>query len=333
MALLVMTPSMVAALGKLQSLKYSTEVVVNGAKVGALRMMVEEGQERVNTEHGRNKPEDASLSDTEDEEKNQESGTERQFLPAAKIETERYDGKPSLLDPTAGNPISHGQLLDLIKQLNARGCSSYSLDILLRGSKVYISPPPPKPEPTSEYKALMARLRREEESRAYERMINPPPPLETFSQRFPTASAAHAFSSSHQPTKANDTEDDDVTYADINRQIALILNILVSIVACAGGIWMAARWWSTPARLALSMSGSMLVGIAEVVVYAGYIRRVGEAKGKAKNLKEIKEVMKTWVIDGGKDNESVNGHDEFVMIEDKEDPSGMKPRKRKKDNS
>lgn len=169
----------------------------------------------------------------------------------------------------------------------------------------------------------MARLRREEEARAYERMTNPPPPMETFAQRFPTASAAHAFTANF-PEPGN-SEDDDVTYADIDRQIAVIFNIIVSILACAFGLWMAARWWSTPARLALSMSGSLLVGIAEVVVYMGYIRRVGEAKGQAKKLQEVKEVMTTWVVGG----DAKDGQIEPVMLEEKDDNEDAKPRRRK----
>jgi hypothetical protein len=141
----------------------------------------------------------------------------------------------------------------------------------------------------------MARLRREKELRAYERMTNPPPLMETFSQKFPASSAAFAFSSNQDSVSKTD---DDVTYADVDRQMALIFNVIISIVACAGGLWVVARWWNTPARLALSMGGSLLVGIAEVVVYSGYIRRVGEAKGKAKGLKEIKEVVNTWVVGG-----------------------------------
>lgn len=148
----------------------------------------------------------------------------------------------------------------------------------------------------------MARLRREEEARSYQRMVNPPPPAETFAQRFPHSSAAHAFASSQQPlsTEANE---DEVTYADVDRQVALIFNVLISIVACAAAIWIAAKWWSTPARLALSLSGSLLVGIAEVVVYSGYIRRVGDAKGKEKSIKEVKEVVNTWIVGGGVDDE------------------------------
>jgi hypothetical protein len=138
----------------------------------------------------------------------------------------------------------------------------------------------------------MARLRREEEARAYERMINPPLPSETFSQRFPNSSQANLF----PPAQADIGEDDEISYADINRQMALIINILISIVACSVAIWMAARHWSTPSRLGLSMGGSGMIGVAEVVVYAGYLRRLKEAREKGRKEVEIKEIIKTWVI-------------------------------------
>lgn len=149
---------------------------------------------------------------------------------------------------------------------------------------------------TSEYKALMARLRREEEDRTYERMINPPLRPETFSQRFPNSPHAALFPAA----QADVGEDDEISYADINRQMTLIINILVSIVACSVAIWLAARHWSTPTRLGLSMGGSGMIGIAEVVVYAGYLRRVKEAREKGKKDVEVKEILKTFVI-GGRD--------------------------------
>lgn len=144
----------------------------------------------------------------------------------------------------------------------------------------------------------MARLRREEENRAYERMINPPLPMESFEQRFPNSSNARLFSSN----QAQIEEDDDVTYADINRQMTLIVNILVSIVACSVALWLIANRWSTPRRLAFSMGGSLLVAVAETVIYAGYLRRVKEARAKGKEQAEIKEIIKTWVI--GNDDDS-----------------------------
>jgi TMEM199 family protein len=179
----------------------------------------------------------------------------------------------------------------------------------------------------------MARLRREEEARAYERMINPRPPLETFGERIPTASAAYAFSSTAAYESFNKaTEEDDITYEDVNRQITLIFNVLISVVACAAAIWVAAKWWDTPARLALSMSGSLLVGVAEVVVYSGYIRRLEEAKGKEGAVKEAKEIVKTWVV-GGEDDKKDKANTEPVALLGKEDQNTVRERKRRKEPS
>lgn len=118
-----------------------------------------------------------------------------------------------------------------------------------------------------------------------------------------------------------------MTYADVNRQMALIFNVLLSIVACAGALWMVARWWSTPARLALSFSGGILVGVAEIVVYSGYIRRLAEAKGEEKKVKEVKEILKTWVI-GAEEEQSTS-----VDVDSKEDADAIRARRRKKDIS
>lgn len=177
----------------------------------------------------------------------------------------------------------------------------------------------------------MARLRREEEARSYHRMTNPPLPMETFAQRFPLSSAAHAFASSHQPIDASDPDDDGVTYADVNRQIALIFNVLLSIVACAAAIWVVARWWAPPARLAVSLGGSLLVGVAEVVVYSGYIRRVGEAKRKEKCKEEVKEVVRTWVVGAGEEADDRDAGEESISIQDKEEVDNYKARRRKRD--
>lgn len=54
----------------------------------------------------------------------------------------------TLADPEVGKPISHAQIVDLWRTLKASGASPIiSLEQLLRGSQVYIPPPPPKPEP------------------------------------------------------------------------------------------------------------------------------------------------------------------------------------------
>jgi len=178
----------------------------------------------------------------------------------------------------------------------------------------------------------MARLRVEDEARQYERMLNPLPRLETFDQRFPNAPKPASFAASQdmlarQNAEIAVKEEDEVTYAEINRQLALIANVLISIVACSFAIWMAARHWNTPARLALAMTGSIVVAVAEVAIYAGYIRRVGEAKQEEKRRVETKEVTDTWVIDAQKGKEKAVKIISEVLGADPKD--GLRQRKSK----
>ncbi len=134
---------------------------------------------------------------------------------------------------------------------------------------------------TAEFKALMERLRFDEENRAYTRMLQ-----------------SSLRSGVQHETSPLPEDDEDVTYADVDRQVALIVNVLVSIVACSCAIWMASGHWDTPKRLALSLAGSGLVAIAEVVVYAGYLRRIKAAKHSARKLVEVKTISQTWMIGG-----------------------------------
>lgn len=97
--------------------------------------------------------------------------------------------------------------------------------------------------------------------------------------------------------------DDDITYNDVHRQLMLILNFVLSILGVAASLWILARWWSTPARLFLTLGGSLLVGIAEVALYGGYIWHLGEAKKKDRKFKEVKEIVQTWAV--GADDEPV----------------------------
>lgn len=142
---------------------------------------------------------------------------------------------------------------------------------------------------TDEYKALMLKLRFDEEKRTYEKMLEP---ADGAPSRFPSAAVDSTGS------YVSRQDEDDVTYSDVSRQLALIINILVSIVACSCAIWMASSHWSTARRLGLSLAGSGLVGVAEVVVYAGYLGKVQAARERSRKRKETKSITKTWVIDG-----------------------------------
>jgi TMEM199 family protein len=81
-------------------------------------------------------------------------------LAGGELEKLLLPGEPLLAEPGVGNPISHSQLLDVAKVLKKHSAEldgtahtddavSYRLNDLLRGSKVYVAPPKPKPEPVS----------------------------------------------------------------------------------------------------------------------------------------------------------------------------------------
>jgi hypothetical protein len=63
---------------------------------------------------------------------------------------EKSPTEPPLSNPKVGNPISHGQVIDITRGLKAHRIHPRNLDSLLRGSKVYVPPPPPKAEPVSD---------------------------------------------------------------------------------------------------------------------------------------------------------------------------------------
>jgi hypothetical protein len=165
----------------------------------------------------------------------------------------------------------------------------------------------------------MARLRKDEEARKYERMVNPSS-VETFARWFPNSPYTYILAENN---RAAADQEDDITYAEVNRQLALIFNILVSIVACGIAIWIAARHWSIPQRLALSMTGAIVVGVAEVVIYTGYIRRLGEARTKERAKKELVTIESSWVIEGK--TSSREGHSSTARLREKGNKSDKIP--------
>ncbi|KAI1183906.1 endoplasmic reticulum-based factor for assembly of V-ATPase-domain-containing protein [Nemania serpens] len=211
--------------------------------------------------------------------------------------------EPCVEDPAVGKPISHGQILRTVKTLRAKGHAGFRLETMLRGSALYVPPPPPKPEPTDEYRALMARLRREEEERSYERMLRTAPARESFAERYPLAPMAHAFAEVNKPSKKSDMEDNDIEFGDVQKQVTLVINFLVSVVGCGAALWKLAQWWPVSTRLFLSLGGALLVAITEVAVYSAYTWRMSQGEKKQTKMKEVQEIVKTWVVGDDVDND------------------------------
>lgn len=142
----------------------------------------------------------------------------------------------------------------------------------------------------------MARLRREEEERKYQQMVSQPSSLDAASR------SAQQFAEVNRPAGKADLGDDDATMNDVHRQVMLVINFLVTILGSAATLWIVARWWSTPARLFLTMGGTLVVAIAEVAVYSAYVWHIGQARTQESKIKEVKEIVDTWVV--GKEAET-----------------------------
>lgn len=154
----------------------------------------------------------------------------------------------------------------------------------------------------------MARLRRDEEERSYARMTEKLQTGRGGGMASATTAGFDRFAEANRPTNAADMGDDSIELGDVQRQMTLLLNFLISIAGCAVALWLAARWWSTPARLFLSMGGALVVGIAEVAVYSAYTWRMAEGNRKEENKKEVRRVVKTWVV-GEEEKKGADGHD------------------------
>ncbi|KAE8549670.1 hypothetical protein EYB25_008193 [Talaromyces marneffei] len=219
--------------------------------------------------------------------------------------------------PATGAPISHEQLISLSKVFT-RQSNGYTLNALLRGTKVYIPPPPPKPEPSPEYLALKARLQALADEQAYNALITP-----SSTHLNPYKPSPIFSDNSMMPTAIENVEDSDSITP------SLVINIFMSVILCGFATFWALKNFQTPSFLSwvllspsgdpakrragaskdpvfvlISMFVGILVGVAETVVYAAYLRKVKYAKAAEKKVKERKEVVSSIEVVGGKHDEA-----------------------------
>lgn len=104
-----------------------------------------------------------------------------------------------------------------------------------------------------------------------------------------------------QTTLADDDNKDETSNGSDDISPSLVLNILLSIVMCAVATFQITKWWAggnDGVRVLMSLATGIAVGIAEVGVYAGYLRKVGEAKVKERRKRERKVVVAEYRGDG-----------------------------------
>ncbi|KAK2779464.1 hypothetical protein FQN52_003765 [Onygenales sp. PD_12] len=224
------------------------------------------------------------------------------------------------LPPTDTCAISHAQLIALSRHLisnqpltqqdndatngrsNEPEITKYTLNTLLRGTTLYRPPPPPKPEPTPEYLALKASLTAAAEASKYAALLNPSTHSHSYSHTRPYLSLANSPSTI---TDA-DTDDDDTLTPSV------VLNILLSTLFTGFAVYWALSNFripsfitftratapdypgavaSQPARVFLALIVALVVGVAEVGVYAAYLKKVEVARGREGRVVERKVVV------------------------------------------
>lgn len=166
-----------------------------------------------------------------------------------------------------GDPISHSTLIALSKSL-----PNHPLNTLLRGTHVYQPPPPPKPTPSPEYTALMTHLRAQQETKTYKDLL------------------ARQARDEQRALLGRDASSEEEEKDDISP--SLVLNILLSIVLCAAAAFHLTKWvFNDGVRVLVALGTGVLVGVAEVTVYASYLRKVDESRTKERKKRERKEVI------------------------------------------
>lgn len=121
----------------------------------------------------------------------------------------------------------------------------------------------------------MARLRAEAEEREYSTLTGKP-----------------------YQTSSEGVDEDEYTYNDLRSHLSIIANILLSVLATSAAVWKVASGWDVPERLALAFTSSLVVCVAEVVVFGGYLRRIDESRQaeKERDQSEEKVVVNVWEL-------------------------------------
>lgn len=84
---------------------------------------------------------------------------------------------------------------------------------------------------------------------------------------------------------ASDADEDDISPS-------LVLNITLSVLLSAFAVFYATRHWSNDGvRVLLSLGAGIVVGVAETVVYAAYLRKVARARERETRRRERKVVV------------------------------------------
>lgn len=171
------------------------------------------------------------------------------------------------------NCISHKSLLYIIDAINSLDDQSIALIDVMKNISVYVAPKQqPKPK-SPEYLELMKRLSQKQKEQEYQELIG--------------------------NTKVEEGEYLTPSYEAkaVKEQLSTIVNILISVASVFWAVW---HWSGSSTRMPLSwrtllsLFTSILVLVAEVVVYTRYKAKVEDARTIERNKKEKKQVVNSY---------------------------------------
>lgn len=191
----------------------------------------------------------------------------------------------SLLESVDDDKINHSQEFlsyrDLIYIYHTHKPTKSLLD-LVKMTTLHLPKPPTQTVPKSpEYLALMAKLRREAQEKEYIGLTKPKLEHKTlYDDTLDDIDDIKTISQMQKELKSN---------------LTTIVNILISVASVVYAIW----YWTNTSwpltlgqRVLLCVFFGILVLVAEVVVYMGYLNKIEEAKIRERTTVEIKKVIK-----------------------------------------
>lgn len=136
---------------------------------------------------------------------------------------------------------------------------------------------------TKEFEESMARLKLLEMESEYQRLVKPKP---TFGALYEDRIDEEPYN----PAQA---------HKEVKSHITTMFNILISVASVVYAIW---YWTNTSWRLRdsyrvlLCLFFGILILVAEVVVYIGYLNKIEAARVKERQKKEVKRVVRSYQL-------------------------------------
>lgn len=193
--------------------------------------------------------------------------------------------------------ITYDELKKVIEKSKTEHNIMYYMSDMVPIFEVYDTMEEKKKPKTAEYEKLMKRLRIEEHEKEYRRFLKKDDGSYCSGV---DAIGKYAFLPEGD-VDINKVDSIGGSAKEVKHQLTTIFNILITVVSVGYAVW----YWSGSSmglgnndaiRLLLSLFASILVLVAEVVVFGGYLRKVEEAKGRERKMVENKHVVSTVVF-------------------------------------